>query len=125
MLDSSLQRLLEEAVNTSTKLAIVLLYTEQRRSSATPQQISQQICRDIWSVEEALQELVEDGILVYEGSQYHYRPVPEWSESLARLVTTYDDPLRRQEIVRVVHELDSYAPYRHVLKQRKVVVFSN
>ena len=125
MLDSSLRRLLEEAVNTSTKLAIVLLYTGRPSSAATPQEISQRICRDIWSVEEALQELAEDGILVHQDGRYHYRPRPGWSADLVRLVTAYDEPLLRLEIMRVVADLDRYAPYRDVLKHRKVVVYSN
>ena len=125
MLDSSLRRLLEEAVNTSTKLAIVLLYTGRPSSAATPQEISQRICRDIWSVEEALQELAEDGILVHQDGRYHYRPLPAWSADLVRLVTAYDEPLHRLEIMRVVADLDRYAPYRDVLKHRKVVVYSN
>jgi hypothetical protein len=125
MLDSSLRRLLEEAVNTSTKLTIVLLYTGQLRFAATPQAISQRLCQDIWSVEEALRELAGDGILMYDGDQYHYCPGPEWSAALARLVTTYDEPLHRQEMMRVVSDLDRYAPYRDFLEHRKVVVSSN
>ena len=125
MLDSSLRRLLEEAVNTSTKLAIVLLYVDRPSFAAMPQEISQRICRDIWSVEEALQELAEDGILVHQGGRYHYHPAPDRSGDLARLVTAYDEPLHRLDIMRVVADLDRYAPYRHVLKQRKVVVYSN
>ncbi len=124
MLDSSLRRLLEDAVNTSTKLAIVLLYTGQKRLSATAAQISQRLCRDIWSVEQALQELTDHGILVVEGGQYRYRPAAQWSDGLARLVTTYDEPLRRQEIMRIVDDLDRYAPYRDVLNNRSVIVFS-
>ena len=121
MLDSSLRRLLEEAINTSTKLAIVLLYAGQPRLATTPQQMSQRICRDIWSVEQALQELAEDGILQCERGEYRYRPAARWSEALAQFVTTYDEPLRRQEIVHLVDELDRYAPYRDDLNNRRVV----
>ena len=125
MLESNLRRLLEEAVNTSLKLAIVMLYAEpKQRFSGTAVQISTRLCRDIWSVENALLELTEDGILAQVDGKFHYKPVPEWREALARLFTTYDEPLRRQEIMRVVSELDSYAPYREVFKDRIVTVFS-
>ena len=125
MLESNLRRLLEEAVNTSTKLAIVLLYVDRPSVAATPREISQRLCRDIWSVEEALQELAEDGILMHQGGRYHYRPAPEWSADLERFVAAYNEPLHRLEIMRVVADLDRYAPYRDVLKHRKVVVYSN
>src|SRR5688500_3987810 len=99
MLDASLRRLLEEVVNTSTKLAIVLLYAEHERLSATPSQILQRVCRDIWSVEKALRELAADGILVAQDGQYRYRPAPQWREALTRLLSAYDEPFRRQEIM--------------------------
>ena len=124
MLDSSLRRLLEEVVNTSTKLAIVLLYAEHERLSATPSQILQRVCRDIWSVEKALRELAADGILVAHDGQYRYRPAPQWREALTRLLAAYDEPLRRDEIMRVVGELDRYAPYREALGTPATIVFS-
>ena len=123
MLEPGLRRLLDEAINTSTKLAIVLLYANQRLVSATPAQISQRLCRDIWSVEEALDELAEDGILQCHSGLYTYRPASRWAESLRRLFATYDEPLRRQEIMRVVSDLDSYAPYRSMINNRIVSVF--
>ena len=125
MLDSILQRLLEEAVNTSTKLAIVLLYAERPDLSATPAQISQRLYDDIGSVETALHELAEDGILDLRGGQYCYRPAAEWWEGLGRLISAYNAPLQRLEIMRVVDELDRYAPYRSVLRSRSVQVCSS
>jgi hypothetical protein len=122
MLDHSLRHLLEEAINTSTKLTIVLLFASNKNLSATPAQVSLRLCRDIWSVEEALIELAEAGILAETGGVYRYRPVHSWTDSLGRLLTTYDEPLRRQEIVRVVGDLDRYAPYRHLLNSRIVPV---
>lgn len=123
MLDPGVRRLLEEAINTSTKLAIVLLYTGQQVVAATPAQISQRLCRDIWSVEEALDELVQDGVLLRSGNLCAYRPAPKWTDSMRRLLATYDEPLRRQEIVRLVSDLDRYAPYRGMLTRRIVPVF--
>ncbi len=124
MLDSTLRRLLEEVVNSSTKLAIVVLYAGQRRLVAAPADISQRVCRDIWSVQEALQELADDGILMRIDGCYHYAPAPKWHDGLARLMTTYDEPLRRQEIMRIVGDLDRYAPYRDMFRNGAVTVFS-
>lgn len=125
MLETALRRLLEEAVNTSLKLAIVMLYAEPKQHfSGTALQISTRLCRDIWSVENALRELVDDGILDQVDGNVYFRPCPEWRDALARLFTTYDEPLRRQEIMRVISDLDSYAPYRDVFKSRTVTVSS-
>lgn len=125
MLDFSLHRLLEEVVNSSTKLAIVLLYTERAGLSATAESIAQRLTRDIGSVETALRELVEDGILEFCHGQYCYRPAPEWREGLGQLMTAYDEPLYRLEIMRIVNDLDLYAPYRRALRSRSVQVFSS
>ena len=122
MLDCSLQRLLEEVVNTSCKLAIVMLYAEQSRLSAHPEQISQRLTRDVWSVETALRELAEDGILELCNGQYRYRPAPEWRDGLLRLTTIYDEPLQRQEIMDIVSNLDRYAAYRGALHSRSLKV---
>ena len=123
MLDSSLRRLLDEVVNTSTKLAIVLLYAGQPRLAATPMEISQRIVRDKWSVEQALQELAEDALLVEEGGLYRYVPNQQLAEAIERFLLCYDEPLLRQEILRVVDELDRYAPYRNMLTNRSVMVY--
>ncbi len=123
MLDSSLRRLLDEVVNTSTKLAIVLLYAGQPRLAATPMEISQRIVRDKWSVEQALQELAEDALLVEEGGLYRYVPNQQLAEAIERFLLCYDEPLLRQEILRVVDDLDRYAPYRNMLTNRSVMVY--
>ncbi len=125
MLDCSLNRLLEEVVNGSTKLAIVLLYTERAGLSATAESIAQRLTRDVGSVETALRELADDGILELCHGQYCYHPAPEWREGLAQLMTAYDEPLYRLEIMRIVNDLDLYAPYRRALHSRSVQVFSS
>ena len=124
MLDHSLRPLLDEAVNTSLKLAIVLLFADQDRLSATPKEVSKRVCRDIWSVEAALRELADDDILLSCDGRYLYAPAPQWHAGLAALLSVYDDPLLRLEIMRVVGELDRYAPYRDVLDNPGVTIFS-
>lgn len=123
MLDSNLRRLLEEAVNTSNKLAIVLLYAGQPGLAATPAHICERLYYDIWSVEEALQELGDAGVLVEHDGRYAYAPAPRWRASIQRLLTTYDEPLHRQEIMQVIADLERYAPYRDTLAERPIMVF--
>ena len=125
MLDPCLRRLLEEAVNTSCKLTLVMLYAEQPDISATPEQISQRLCRDVWSVEQALRELEDDGILVCCKEEYRYLPTGEHGAELAQLLDAYDEPLRRQEIMRIVDDLDRYAPYREMLEHQAVTIVSS
>jgi hypothetical protein len=119
MLETEIRTLLEEAVNTSCKLAIVMVYAPHRHRhlASTPSQMSQRLCRDIWSIEEAMQELAQDGILAHTNEHYQLRPSTTYHEAVARLIAVYDEPLRRQEIFQLVGELDSYAPYRKLLKQ--------
>ena len=122
MLETGIRRLLEDAVNTSCKLAIVMVYAQQAGMSATPGQMSQRLCRDIWSMETAMQELTEDGILAEDDGQYRLCPSPRHRESLERLISVYDEPVYRQEIVGLVGDLDRYAPYREIMKDPVTIV---
>lgn len=124
MLETDIRKLLEEAVNTSCKLAIVMVFAQHRHQhlTSTPAQMSQRLCRDIWSIEEAMQELAQDDILGVCEDLYQLLPSATRHEALFRLITVYDEPMRRQEIMQLVGELDSYAPYRKLLKQRETIV---
>jgi hypothetical protein len=122
MLETGIRRLLEEAVNTSCKLTIVMAYAQRPNLSTTPMQMSQRLYQDIWSVEEAMQELAEDGILTRTEGVYRVCPSSSRREALTRLIAVYDEPLRRQEIVQLVSELDSYAPYRKLLNKHETIV---
>jgi hypothetical protein len=122
MLETGIGRLLEDAVNTSRKLAIVMVYAQHANLSASPGQMSQRLYQDIWSVEEAMQELAADGILGETNGIYRLSPTGARREALARLIAAYNDPMRRQEIVRLVGELDSYAPYRKLLNKCETIV---
>lgn len=112
MLDERVQAVLEEAVNTSTKLAIVLMFAEQPNLIATSSQLQQRVCRDIWSVKQALDELVEAGVLRVCGGSYGI--MPGIHRALTLLLRAYDEPLGRQEIIRTVADLESYAPFRDI-----------
>ncbi len=122
MLDSLVLRLLEHAVNTSCKLAIVLLYAEHERLAATPQQLATRLGRDPWSVETSVRELVADGILVMHEARACYEPLSEWREAIRLLQNTYDDAYRREQIVTIVRDLDRYVPYREQLRTFEITV---
>ena len=122
MLETGIRRLLEDAVNTSCKLAIVMVYAQQAGMSTTPGQMSQRLCRDIWSMETAMQELAEDGVLDERDGRYRLCPAPRHREALVQLLTVYDEPVYRQEIVQLVGDLDRYAPYRELMKNQVTIV---
>lgn len=116
MIDSSIQRLLEQAIDTRIKLQLCLLLYENRRLEGTAAQFANRIYCDIWSTREALHELAEDGILIathLAGEPvYHYRPRPEYAEAIFRLAHAYNEPLERDAIQRALREIESYAPIR-------------
>src|SRR5438093_11332681 len=90
MIDSTVQRLLEQVIDSPVKLQLLLTYYENPRMEGTAFQIAERIYRDIWSAREALRELAEDGILTTVGvgpePVYRYRPRPEYTEPIFRLV---------------------------------------
>ncbi len=80
-------------------------------------EIANRICRDIWSVAQALDELVEDGVMGRSVNtkgdlRYRYAPQPEHHESIKRLLAGYDDPIERDLLQRMIRDLSTYAAYR-------------
>ena len=120
MIDSSIQRLLEETIDSPIKLQLLLMYYEHPRMEGTAAQIAERIYRDIWSTREALCELAEDGILstVDVGGEpvYRYRPRPDYIEPIFRLVHSYNEPLERDHLQRMLREVAVYAPYRRAAR---------
>ncbi len=118
MIDPTVQLLLEKAIDTPTKLQLLLIFHENPKLDVTPARMSERSCRDIWSVTQALQELAEDGVLhVRTGSsrgdvRYTYVPRPEYVEPIRRLVRNYNDPLERDVLHRSIRDLAAYAPFR-------------
>jgi hypothetical protein len=117
MLDPQVTQLLNKGINTSCKLAIMLRFAEQRELHATPPILASRICRDIWSVQSALDELVEDGLLVQHDSQYSLLPSSELRKRMLLLRETYEYPLQRLELQRLLQDLERYAPYRNEFPQ--------
>ena len=116
MVDSAIQRLLEQAIDSPIKLQLCLLFYENRRLEGNASQFANRIYRDIWSTREALRELADDGILsvtILAGEPiYRYRPRPEYVDAIFRLAQSYNEPIERDTIQRALREIASYAPYR-------------
>ena len=113
MVDSAVKLLLEQTIDTPCKLHLLLIFNDNPRLVATPRQLAERSCRDIWSVTQALHELAESGVLSFVGSSsersYRYTPRPDQVEAIRKLVRGYDDPFQRDWIQSSVRELESYA----------------
>ncbi|ABY33471.1 MAG TPA: hypothetical protein DEF43_10090 [Chloroflexus aurantiacus] len=117
MIDPLVQRLLEQVLDTPTKLHMLLMFHEHPRCELTAAAIAERLFRDIWSVEQALEDLTAAGFLSVAqvtGGQpvYRYTPPPEWHEAIRRLVRSYNDPIERDMIQRTIRDLSVYASFR-------------
>lgn len=118
MLDPQVTQLLETGINTSCKLAIMLKFLEQSTLSLSASELAARVCRDIWSVQAALEELAEDGLLYCVERRYSCKACAELATQLQLLGDTYAHPLQRNELQRLLRDLESYAPYRKELPRR-------
>ena len=116
MVDSAIQRLLEQAIDSPIKLQLCLLFDENPRMEGSAAQLANRIYRDIWSTRTALRELAEDGILCLSSLVgepiYRYRPRTEYVDAIFRLAQSYNEPIERDAIQRALREVASYATYR-------------
>ena len=112
MLAPQVTQLLERAVNTSCKLAIVLTFLDHSSLNATASEVAARVCRDMWSVEAALNELAEDGILSLRDKRFSSATCPERRAELNELRRTYEHPLLRNEVQALLRDIERYAPYR-------------
>jgi hypothetical protein len=117
MIDHSVQKLLEEAVDSPVKLQLLLLFHDNPWLEATAFQVAERACRDIWSTVESLRELADAGILNVcncNGGEpvYSFRPSSQHSEVIRSLARCYADPLKRDVLHRSVRDLASasYTP---------------
>lgn len=118
MLDPQVTHLLESAINTSCKLAVVLKFLDHRTLCVTAPEMASRLCRDIWSVETALNELATDGVLLRRDRRFAYEPSAELRSTLTLLRETYAHPLLRNELHEFLRDLELYAPYRSVMPQQ-------
>ena len=117
MVDPVVQQLLEETIDSPVKLQLLLMFAENPRLEATPRAIADRVCRDIWSVAQALHELAEDGVMARAATAngdpvYRYGPIAHYLEPIKRLIAGYNDPLERDLLQRSIRDVASYAPYR-------------
>jgi hypothetical protein len=116
MVDSMIQRLLENAIDSPIKLQLCLLFDENQRMEGSASELANRIYRDIWSTREALRELAEDGVLCVRGIVsdpiYSYRPRAEYIDPIFRLAQSYNEPIERDAIQHALREVASYARYR-------------
>jgi CBS-domain-containing membrane protein len=116
MVDSTIQRLLEKAIDSPIKLQLCLLFDENKRLQGSAAELANRIYRDIWSTREALRELAEDGVLCVSDIPnepiYTYRPRTEYIDAIFRLAQSYNEPIERDAIQRALREVASYAKYR-------------
>jgi hypothetical protein len=117
MVDPQIQRLLEHAIDSPVKLHLLLMFHENPRMEATASKIAERVCRDIWSVAQALHELADDGVMLratgaHNEPVYRYGPAEDLIDAIHRLITGYDDPIERDKLQRSIRDLAAYAPYR-------------
>ncbi len=125
MVDLKVHVLLEQAIDSRVKLQLLLMFHENAHMHVTAKVLADWCCRDIWSVQQALQEMAEDGILVADKSvggntSYHYCPEQNYVEPIQELIRSYDDPLQRETIFRSIQDLTEFSSLRH-LSARKAL----
>ena len=119
MIDPTVLSLIESAIESPVKLHLLVMFHENQRLEATASAVADRVCRDIWSVSEALAELAADGVLMQAATAhgepvYRYGPTPELLPVLERLMRSYDDPLERDLIQRAIREQADLALFRRV-----------
>ena len=119
MLDPQVIGLLESTIDTSCKLVVALKFLDHRGLNATPSEMAVRVCRDIWSVEAALDELAAAGVLVRRELRFALSASPDVSARLALLRDTYTHPMSRDELHALLRELEAYAPYRSDARKKR------
>lgn len=117
MIDPIVQRFLEQTIDSPVKLHLLLIFHENSRLEVTALTIAEKVCRDIWSVAQALHELSEDGVMSRSvnsagETSFRYAPQPSHVEAIRRLIAGYNDPIERDLIQRSIREIAAYAPFR-------------
>jgi hypothetical protein len=125
MLDTRLQHLLRSVVDSPVKLHILLTLHSQVQEHISAEQLSERLCRDVWSVSQALREMAEDGLLEVlniAGSSpvYRFQPRPEYIVPINDLINSYDDPIARSMIYHTLREMSGYTAARRASHVRTV-----
>jgi hypothetical protein len=122
MADLSVPTFLERVVNTRTKLHILLVFYENRHMRATIRDVAQRCSRDIWSIEQAIEEMAATGLFTAVRSiggdtLYVFDPDESYVEPIQELMRQYDDPLEREELFQIIHELSTYGAMQQSFDQ--------
>ena len=117
MIDPTVLSLIESVIESPVKLHLLVMFHENQRLEATASAVADRICRDIWSVSEALAQLADDGVMMqaataHGDSVYRYGPTAELRPLLERFMRSYDDPLERDIIQRAIREQADLALFR-------------
>jgi hypothetical protein len=120
MIDPTVRQLLEEVIDSTIKLQLILLFHEDPRTTLNPNQVANRIYRDIWSIRDALRDLHRDGVLAADGTpdpQYRYCPDQHHAERITRLVQHYNEPIERDKIQHALRGIASDAVYQRAQSQ--------
>ncbi|NJL04289.1 MAG: MarR family transcriptional regulator [Chloroflexaceae bacterium] len=117
MLDTRLQYLLRSVIDSPVKLHILLTLHIQVQGRINAEQLSERLCRDVWSVSQALREMAEDGLLEVlniAGSSpaYRFQPRSEYIVPINDLINSYDDPIARSMMHHILREMSGYTAVR-------------
>lgn len=117
MIDPTVRCLIESVIESPVKLHLLVMFHENQRMEATAAAVADRVCRDIWSVSEALAELAEAGVMLQAATAhgdpvYRYAPTAELLPLLNRFMQGYNDPLERDLIQRAIREQADLALFR-------------
>ena len=121
-IDPLIQHLLTQTINSPIKLHLLLLFHENPQIVGSAHQIIQRIFYDIWSTQDALRELADEGILGVSDRAgelvYSYQPRTEHRLAITRLVERFDDPFARDQIHGLLREIIGVANRRDLARGR-------
>ena len=108
-------------IDTTLKLQLILLFYRHPRWDGAVARLSEWLCENPWAVQEAVDGLVEAGLLgqaAMRGATPHYRLEPngDYRLALEQLVRCFDDRLRRDEIYTLVRSADQERLFRTLTK---------
>ncbi|GIV95356.1 MAG: hypothetical protein KatS3mg057_0013 [Herpetosiphonaceae bacterium] len=109
MADRRIREFVMNTIDSFAKLQILMLFAERTIRKGSAREIVQRTARDIWSVTEALEDLVAAGILrsqtVDHETIYIYDPSPEQREMIELITKAYNDPLSRDDLYGLIRDL--------------------
>jgi hypothetical protein len=110
-------------IDSALKLRLLLVFSDRPRLSSGIRHLSEWLCESPWSIEEALDGLVEAGFLVHiddpRGPHYRLEPRPEHKPLLRQLLACYDHPLQRDEIYTLIRAAGQEQQFRNWLAQEQ------